>query len=432
MGYATKKQLDYAKQIAETLGMALPEARDFDTISKFIADNRTSFYKVKDEQTRDMIISNIKITDMASELGYTLVRRGSRYFSLQEHDSVIIDTQRNCYWQNSTRGNGNGRAQGGSVIDFVKNFSNMSAGEVMKDLEERVKGITPLEHAQTKMQMEKYEKQLAQQKAQGLQLPEASYNMRRVYAYLTKTRMLDSELVQEFIDRKMLYQDTYGNCVFVSRDSDGKPVFGCKRGTNTEKRFVADVRGCNYDKGFYIDNGADKLVITESVIDAMSVMDIIDGHGLDHNDYNYFPLAGICKDKPVLNCLKDHPVEKVYLAMDSDEPGLEAAQQLKESIENENPDMKEKIVYSLPFWQKDWNDELKYSFSHQMSYSELDVLNEEGLTIDDFHERNAIWKRSAERKQKELEEQKAQREQREQRKNEVSMSADYDDLMEEG
>ena len=47
--------------------------------------------------------------------------------------------------------------------------------------------------------------------------------MRRAYAYLTKTRWIDPDVVQDFVDRKMLYQDVKGNCVFLAYGADGEP-----------------------------------------------------------------------------------------------------------------------------------------------------------------------------------------------------------------
>lgn len=44
--------------------------------------------------------------------------------------------------------------------------------------------------------------------------------MRNIFAYLTKNRCIDPEIVQEMVDRKFLYQDQRHNCVFVSRNSD--------------------------------------------------------------------------------------------------------------------------------------------------------------------------------------------------------------------
>mgnify|MGYP000022466764 FL=1 len=74
--------------------------------------------------------------------------------------------------------------------------------------------------------------------------------MRRVYAYLTKSRYIAPEIVQDFVDRKMLYQDVNGNCVFVAYDSEGKPNFASLRGTLSDVRFLGDLKGCDYKKGF--------------------------------------------------------------------------------------------------------------------------------------------------------------------------------------
>ena len=44
--------------------------------------------------------------------------------------------------------------------------------------------------------------------------------MRKVFAYLTKSRFINQEIVQDFVTQHMLYQDLKGNCVFVSYDND--------------------------------------------------------------------------------------------------------------------------------------------------------------------------------------------------------------------
>ena len=55
--------------------------------------------------------------------------------------------------------------------------------------------------------------------------------MRRVFAYLTKIACFYKEVVQFFVDEQMLYQDVYGNCVFVGYDDSKAPVYGFLRGT---------------------------------------------------------------------------------------------------------------------------------------------------------------------------------------------------------
>lgn len=371
MGYATKKQLDYAQQIATSLGLKVPEQRDFDTINNFIANNRQDFYQVKNQQMREAIVANVSILSIAEELGLTPVRKG-HYYSLKEHDSVRIDPQKNCYWRNSVSMGGRS-SQSGSVIDFMRNFSGRSMGEVMKDLSERVKDT---HYEPVSKEMSRISKQ---PKEHGeLILPESSYNMRRVYAYLAKTRMIDPDIIQDFVDRKMLYQDTYGNCVFVSRDENSQPIFACKRGTNTERRFLADVSNSDYSKGFYINNHADKVVVTESVIDAMSVMQILDSKGMDYKSFNYLPLAGATKFESLINQVRERSeVREVYLALDNDKAGRENMEEIKKLIsEHLSGDRELQVHECLPEYAKDWNEEIKYAFSHQIECKELDFFNE--------------------------------------------------------
>lgn len=374
MAYATKKQLDYAEQISMKLGIKLPESKDFDSINKFIADNRQEFYKAKDNETRELICSNISILAIASELGYTPVKIGQKYYTLKEHDSVRIDPTKNCYWRNSVN-NGLGRsAQGGSVIDFVSHFTGKSISEVIKDLSERIG--TNNYQPRNNYQNQSLNKSDLKKESDELVLPPKASNMRRVYAYLINTRFLEQNVVQDFVDNHMLYQDDHGNCVFVSRDKEDNPVFACKRGTSTEKRFVGDVANSDYSKGFYIDNNASKLIVSESVIDAMSVMGIIDAKGMDYHNYNYLPLAGATKFECVINQLKEHPVTDLYLAVDNDKAGIKSIETIKELIATELPESDMWIHDCLPEYTKDWNEEIKYAFEHQVDKSALDFFNE--------------------------------------------------------
>lgn len=372
MPKATSKQLEYAKNIADTLNINLPQSQDFETLNNFIADNRKDFYDKRYQQTRDTIKASISIVAIASELGFTPVRAGnSKYYSLKEHDSVRIDTERNCYWQNSVGKAYSNSAEGGSVIDFMKNFTNRSMSEIIKDLSERVTTgryeVSVNDQAKTQSKEERGK----------LELPNSASNMRRVYAYLTKTRLIDSEIVQEFVDRKMLYQDERGNCVFVSKDQENKPIFACKRGTNTERRFVGDVENCDYSKGFYIDNNADKLVVAESVIDAMSIMNIIKAKGEDIHNYNYLPLAGATKFECLINQLKDHPVNDLYMALDNDKAGIKNLELARELIGEQLGDVDMSIHECIPKFTKDWNEEIIHAFKKQIDYSHLDFFNEQ-------------------------------------------------------
>ena len=105
------------------------------------------------------------------------------------------------------------------MIDFATAFVH---GE---DLHAALSELTALTGAVTP---EIREKRAVQQSVSGkgrqemksLQeaLPSRARNMHRAYAYLTQTRYIDQDIVQDFVNRKMLYQDVRGNCVFVAYD----------------------------------------------------------------------------------------------------------------------------------------------------------------------------------------------------------------------
>ena len=235
-------------------------------------------------EIREAIKENIKIVDYARKIGFTPKKVG-RYYTLKEHDSVRIDPVKNIFWQNST-------GKSGSVIDFSIAFEGKTLAEALRDFEKDIKGYS---------------------------VPET---MKNVIAYLTKTRMIDKKIVEELISRKMLYQDIRKNCVFVSY-KEGKAVFATLRGTNTYKKFVGDCGGCDYSYGFFVDNHAKILIITESVIDAMSKMDQLAASGNNYHDYNFLSLSGTAKFEPLLDFhMANSNYEKVIIATDNDTAGL--------------------------------------------------------------------------------------------------------------
>lgn len=330
-------------------------------------------HSLSDSEIYDQIKQQIQIVDYARENGFTLVRTG-RYYSMKEHDSVRIDTEKNCYWRNSVPGK-HGVGKGDSVIGFATEFVHHGdMHEALKELTEKLGGWDSV-RSETfnthKMAADKVKKT-------ELSLPEKGGNMKRVYAYLMQTRYLDQDVVQEFVNRKMLYQDVKGNCVFVSYDKNQKPNFACFRGTLSDVRFLGDVEGCNYEQGFYIDNDADQLIITESVIDAMSIMSILQGQGKDYHAFDYLPMGGTGKYEAVLNHLKEQPKEHIMLALDHDLSGTESMQYIRELLIQEIKMDPSQITFHVPE-KKDWNQELTEAAKHFRPFKEIEFLKDTNL-----------------------------------------------------
>lgn len=309
-------------------------------------------------EPREDIYSRIKreisILDYAPMHGIQLQRVG-RYYTMQEHDSVRIDPDRNCFWRNS----GIGQTTEGSVIDFATAFVH---GE---DLHAALSELTALTETVTPEIREKRaiqrsvsaEKEKQEKISLKEALPRRARNMHRAYAYLTQTRYIDQDIVQDFVNRKMLYQDVRGNCVFVTYDQNKEPVFANFRGTLSEVRFLGDVSGSDYQKGFYISNGAKKLIVTESVIDAMSIMTILHGQGIEYKEYDYLPLSGAAKHTPLMEHLKVDSKEEVLLALDHDLTGVKDMKILHDRLTGDLGMKEEQVTYHVPAG-KDWNQDL--------------------------------------------------------------------------
>lgn len=284
-------------------------------------------------------IKKISITEYARQMGFTPVKIGS-YYTLKEHDSVRIDPRKNIFFRNST-------GDRGTVIDFVMAFKGVSCGEAIKLLCDEIE--LPKVYK---------EQNSVPQKKKELILPAKARNMKNVFAYLVKTRCINQKIVQEMVDRDMLYQDERNNCVFVSRNENGKSVFATVRGTNTDKKWVGDVSGCDYSHSFFIDNCSRNLIVTESVIDAMSMMDIKEQKGENHQEYNYLSVSGLGKSREALGYhLGKTLYDIVFLAFDNDDKGREIAKEMKKYIESINQDISVSML--IPEAAKDWNEELQ-------------------------------------------------------------------------
>ena len=283
------------------------------------------------------IKEHIKITDFAEQNGYHLKKVGN-YFTLLEHDSVRIDPVKNCYWQNSVSDSK------GSIFDFAMNFCGLTFKECY------VKFVHSLRFPTIyKPKVKKHTP-----KKSKLVLPKKHINNMCVMAYLIKSRGIKQEVVYDFIDRNLLYQDENRHCVFVGYDFDKKPVFATKRGTNTFKPFYGDVKGSDYSKCFFVDNNADTLVITESVIDLMSIC------SLSENNHDYLALCGVGKWESIDTYLYTNKYDKVCIALDNDQAGIDTANKIKEHIYNKYPNITPVVCLPYEGYGKDWNDVLIY------------------------------------------------------------------------
>lgn len=349
--------------------------------------------KDKVQTARRNAVQGYPISQLAEEYGMTLVKKRGRrpILSTVEHDSIVIYEDDNTYHRYS---NGNG----GDAVAFMMEFSGIDESDLNKHdqvneciriLEQRLKINPELAVQQVRYKREKPK----------FVMPEKADTNRKVRDYLCRTRGIEERIVDKWIHEGLLFQEAgrFGNCVFVSRDENGKPVYGVKRSADPKRKFVVDVEGSDYSKGFFIkgkldyytkvsDNFASEhssLFVTEAVIDLMSLQSLylrrrdyeLRQQGkldCDPEDYenrflnsNWYSLNGCRKYDGLLNTIASHKgIKDIFLALDNDEAGRNASKAIKEEIQKRFPDRKIDVSIRVPPTEgRDWNDELKAGFS---------------------------------------------------------------------
>ena len=345
------------------------------------------------QTARRKAVRGYPISQLAEEYGMTLVKKRGRrpILSTEEHDSIVIWEDENKYHRYS---NGNG----GDAVAFMMEFSGIAESDLNKHdqvneciriLEQRLK-INP----ELAVQQVRYKREMPK-----FVMPEKADTNRKVRDYLCRTRGIEERIVDKWIDEGLLFQEAgkYGNCVFISRDENGKPVYGVKRSADPARKFVVDVEGSDYSQGFFIkgkldyytkvsDNFASEhssLFVTEAVIDLMSLQSLylrrrdyelrqqgkLDCEPEDYENRflnsNWYSLNGCRKYDGLLNTIASHKgIKDIFLALDNDEAGRNASKAIKEEIQKRFPDRKIDVSIRVPPTEgRDWNDELKAGFS---------------------------------------------------------------------
>lgn len=372
--------------------------------------------KDKVQTARRNAVRGYPISQLAEEYGMTLVKKRGRrpILSTVEHDSIVIYEDDNTYHRYS---NGNG----GDAVAFMMEFSGIDESDLNKHdqvneciriLEQRLKINPELAVQQVRYKREKPK----------FVMPEKADTNRKVRDYLCRTRGIEERIIDKWINEGLLFQEVgiYGNCVFVSRDENGNPVYGIKRSADPVRKFVVDVKGSDYSRGFFIPGKMDSytemkdinasehkiLFVTEAVIDLMSLQSLylrrrdyelrqqckLDCEPEDYENRflnsNWYSLNGCRKYDGLLNTIASHEgIKDIFLALDNDEAGRNASQAIKDEIQKRFPDRKINVSIRVPPTEgRDWNDELKAGFSLSARDDALMDLQEKyGRDVDELY-----------------------------------------------
>ena len=225
---------------------------------------------------------------------------------------------------------------GGYPIEFVKRKYHLKYGEAVHLLLQNGAPIEPKEYIPPSKFVP----------------PVANSDMRRVFAYLTKCRKIDYDIVCAFVKNHLLYEDAeYHNAVFVGRDEQGNPRHAQLHSTYSNGKTVKYNAADSDSRYMFHHYGGDELLfVFESPIDLMS-MATISGEGWEK--HNYISCNGLAF-LPVNQALATCPqVKTVYICFDNDRAGEQASARLQTVLEVRGYE----VVRFAPKY-KDWNEDL--------------------------------------------------------------------------
>lgn len=275
----------------------------------------------------------VDLEDFLTRQGEKLLRSGREKRLASDHS---ITVRGNEWYDHAAE-------KGGCAIDFVQMFYGRSFPDAVTMLLNGEQGQAYRSSEQSRPEPPK-----------PFVLPEANHDMRRVYAYLTKTRCLDREVVSVFARAKALYEDAkYHNAVFVGFDRDGVARHAHKRGTYTQgEPFKGNVDGCDPRYSFHHAGTSDTVYVFEAPIDMLSFISM---YQKDWQRHSYVSLCGV-SEHALLQLLVDNPqIKKIGLCLDNDKAGFKARERITGILSERGYGN----VFSLFSVQKDWNEDLK-------------------------------------------------------------------------
>lgn len=283
--------------------------------------------------------SGIDIVAMLQGQGEKLKKQG-RVYRWMRYDSTVID--RNRWYRHS-------REIGGGPIQFMQHFYGMDFVEAVKYLLDGEEGAELVQASRTP------EPKLP------FVPPQLSKNMHRTFAYLIKTRKIDADIVQHFVnEKKILETEEYHNTAFCGYDEKGEMKQMHLRSTLPGNRFFMDIDGSNKQYYFrHIGTNSDVYVF-EAPIDMLSYITM---NKENWQESSYVCLGGVAIDalKNVLST--NEQISKVYMCVDRDDAGDKTVKRIGDEL-NEMGYEWERILPE----NKDWNEDLTAGSEHTENF----------------------------------------------------------------
>lgn len=292
---------------------------------------RNDIYMIDKELVRQARQANL--VEYLRQRGEELVKAGKSYRH-KVHDSLYVkDNMFSWYSQ---------RKQGNS-IDFLMLYYNMSFEQAVSELTNTQFSLFALH------QSEQHDLEVVNESSNIALQIERAENDKRVIAYLCKKRMIKNTIVFSLIKRKLLFQDTRGNCCFVMNPFNATPgSFTAEfeiHGTS-DTRFKQSTAHSS-SSAFYLSfNEFTDVLYFESAIDLLSCYQIYQEKFTHHL---LVSLAGL-NSSIVKTFYKQNSNLRHFLCVDNDKAGTKFIETMKQELD---------LHIFRPPQCKDWNEYLK-------------------------------------------------------------------------
>ncbi len=294
--------------------------------------------------------------------GRFLKCKNIRHSDSQMPSSLTVDTHMNRIFYNSVTGN-----RPLSALDWCTTIKEMDFQSAMRYvLEEEPHG----ERAE-RPKYQQYRKAPEISAPKNLELSEKSDTSKNVYAYLTKTRGIPQNIVNDCLNKSLIYQDVRKNAVFVGYDNENKAKYAARRGTFTpdgREPFKRDCTGSDKNFAFRLEGrNTETVYVAEAAIDVLSLAaleDKFNGVGA-YKEKTYLSTGGAGIDSALEQFCKTHNVKTINICFDDDEAGKNGMEKIMQKFRERGytvNDMRASMAH-------DYNDELVAFNSNPNLYS---------------------------------------------------------------
>ena len=291
-------------------------------------------YRKYSEQQK-ALANSIDLVDYLRSNGETLIKSGREY-RWQRYTSVTV--RDNKWYKHKSQ-------EGGYPIKFLEEFYGYNYHDAMELL------LSYANDTGTQILSDHEE----QKEVKSFKLSPNNTDMKKAYAYLLKTRHIDHEIIDFFVQQGLIYEDAeYHNVVFVGADEDGIARHAHKKSTyiKGERSYRGNVEGSDPRYSFNYKGSNGNLFVFEAPIDMLSYISLEQHHW---QESSYVALCGLGMQAMDTMLEQNPDIHCIILGADHDIAGSEGIERMIDHLEVLGYD---NILIRKPQY-KDFNEDLK-------------------------------------------------------------------------